>query len=56
MDEVVNFFAECASSFDASLVVESTKALLSLVKVRSQTECITFSSNFIFMNYFVVAD
>ncbi len=33
MDEVVNFFAECSASFDPSLVVESTKALLSLVKV-----------------------
>ncbi|KAI8110688.1 hypothetical protein M9435_002362 [Picochlorum sp. BPE23] len=33
MDEVVNFFAECSASFDPSLVVESTKALLSLVKI-----------------------
>ena len=43
MDEVVNFFAECAVSFDASLVVESTKALLSLVNVRFQMYFIKLS-------------
>jgi hypothetical protein len=33
MDEVVNFLAECAANFDPPLVIESTKALLSLVKI-----------------------
>lgn len=33
MDEVVNFLAECAASFDPPLVIESTIALLSLVKI-----------------------
>jgi hypothetical protein len=33
MDEVVNFLAECAADCDPSLVVESTKSLLSLAKI-----------------------
>ena len=33
MDEVVNFLAECATNCDPPLVVESTKALLSLAKI-----------------------
>ncbi len=33
MDEVVNFLAECATDCDPPLVVESTKALLSLVEI-----------------------
>ena len=33
MDEVVNFLAECATACDPPLVVESTKALLSLAEI-----------------------
>ncbi len=33
MDEVVNFLAECATDCDPPLVVESTKALLSLAEI-----------------------
>jgi hypothetical protein len=34
LDEAVYFFSECTASFDPSLVVEATRALLKLVKVR----------------------